>query len=119
MEEGTSVKMSVQSIMILVEGYLWNSAGMFFWISCFDGNGNKSGNSRKRKLIHVVKIFEPCPTEIQNRSARSLRNKPTLRRIKTKKNSSRCDSFRFGPDLEVDVWRVCCPDASEDFDPRQ
>ena len=99
MEEGTSVKISVQSSIILVEGYIPNSLGINCCVFCFDGNGNSKGSSLARKFIHVVKIFEAWPLEIQNLSY--ARKKPTFNLIKTKTNSSKRDSYLLQPGLET------------------
>ena len=51
MEEGTSVKISVQSSIILVEGYIPNFLGINSCVFYFDGNGNSKGSSLARKVF--------------------------------------------------------------------
>ena len=99
MEEGTSVKISVQSSIILVEEYIPNSLGINCCVFCFDGNGNSKGSSLARKFINVVKIFEALALEIQNLSY--ARKKTTFNLIKTKTNSYKRDSFLLQHGLET------------------
>ena len=62
--ERISLKISVQSMIILVVGYSVNCSGMSFWVRSWNGKENNSG--RNRTFCQVVKSLEACPIEIPN-----------------------------------------------------
>ena len=86
--EGVSMKISVASMMTLVEGYSsLNTRGMKLCTRGFGSQRFISLNLMQRKLIHVIKIRDTVDVETPKCSARSLSNSPSLRRTSTKKNS--------------------------------